>query len=68
MFEDLSVVELTRSVAFLDGVMPKGTVGAIVHVWKDGEHFEVEFTDPPCVVSVETADIMPTGVTPTQLP
>lgn len=38
-YPELSLVRLTRDV----GDFPSGTVGTVVHVYPDGEAYEVEF-------------------------
>jgi hypothetical protein len=57
---ELSVVTLTRSLEHKARGLAKGSVGTVVHVWSDGEHYAVEFTEPfPCVLSLARADIRP---------
>ena len=57
---ELSVVTLTHAFEHEAMELPEGTVGTVVHVWNDGEHYAVEFTKPfPCVVSLARADIQP---------
>ena len=57
---ELSVVRLTHSFEHKARKLPEGTVGTVVHAWRDGKHYAVEFTKPfPCVVSLAWADIQP---------
>ena len=57
---ELSVVTLTHSLEYKARELPEGTVGTVVHAWRDGEHYAVEFTKPfPCVVSLVHSDIQP---------
>ena len=40
--------------------MPEGGIGTVVHVYRDGEHYEIEFSEPfPCTVTVSAEDIQP---------
>ena len=56
----LSVVSLKRPVECKGGVMPEGGKGTVVHVYRDGEHYEIEFSQPfPCTVTVSAEDIQP---------
>ena len=55
---ELSVVALRRSVECEGRVLPEGGKGTIVHVYRDGEHYEVEFAEPlPCTVTLHRDDI-----------
>ncbi|TMJ58672.1 MAG: DUF4926 domain-containing protein [Alphaproteobacteria bacterium] len=57
---ELSIVALKRSVACKGGVVPEGGIGTVVHVYRDGEHYEIEFSEPfPCTVTVSAEDIQP---------
>lgn len=57
---ELSIVTLNRPVECKGGVVPEGGKGTVVHVYRDGEHYEVEFAEPfPCTVTVEASDIQP---------
>ena len=41
-------------------VLPEGGKGTVVHVYHDGEHYEVEFAEPfPCTVTLRRGDIHP---------
>jgi hypothetical protein len=53
MFKDHEMVTMKRSV---EGI-PVGTAGTVVHVYKEGLAYEVEF--PAKTVSVDKADIAP---------
>ena len=57
---ELSVVALKHPVECNGGVLPEGRKGTIVHVYRDGEHYEVEFAEPlPCTVTLRRDDIYP---------
>jgi hypothetical protein len=57
-----STVSLKRSIVKGGRRIPEGARGTIVHAYGDGEHYEVELTQPVhCVVTVECKDIEPTG-------
>lgn len=57
---ELSVVALRRSVESKGGVVPEGGKGTVVHVYRDGEHYEVEFSEPfRCTITVAAEDIQP---------
>ena len=43
---ELTVVALRHPVECKGGVLPEGGKGTVVHVYRDGEHYEVEFADP----------------------
>jgi hypothetical protein len=41
-------------------VLPEGGRGTVVHAYRDGEHYVVEFSEPfPCAVTVGRDDIQP---------
>ena len=57
---ELSVVALTHPVQYKGRVLPEGGKGTIVHVYRDGEYYEVEFAEPfPCTVTLRRAEIHP---------
>lgn len=57
---ELSVVALRRPVECKGGVLPKGGKGTIVHVYRDGEHYEVEFAEPfACTITLGRDDNYP---------
>jgi hypothetical protein len=57
---ELSVVALRRPVECKGGVLPQGGRGTVVHVYRDGEHYEVEFAEPfPCTITLRRDDIHP---------
>jgi hypothetical protein len=57
---ELSVVALRHPVECKGGVLPKGGKGTVVHVYGDGEHYEVEFAEPfPCTITLRHDDIHP---------
>jgi type III restriction enzyme len=57
---ELSVVVLKRPVESKGGILPEGGKGTVVHVYRDGEHYEVEFAEPfPCTLTLRRADIHP---------
>ncbi|MBX9934552.1 MAG: DUF4926 domain-containing protein [Methylobacterium sp.] len=46
-FRDFDVVGLTAAVTSDDGdVIPEGTKGTIVNVWRDGMAYVIEFEEP----------------------
>lgn len=52
------MVALTHTLHDGDKVLPEGSTGAIVFVYRDGKGYEVEFEEPfHCVVTVEPDDI-----------
>ena len=55
---ELSIVAL-RSARVCDGkTLPEGAQGAVVHAYRDGVGYEVEFDEPfHCVVTVGRDDI-----------
>ena len=54
------MVALGHPVECKGGVLPEGSKGTIVHVYRDGEHYEVEFAEPlPCTVTLQRDDIHP---------
>ena len=55
---ELSVVALRRSRECDGKVLPEGAKGAVVHAYRDGAGYEVEFEEPfHCVVTVGRDDI-----------
>jgi type III restriction enzyme len=57
---ELSVVALRHPVECKGGVLPEGGKGTIVHIYRDGEHYEVEFAEPfACTVTLQRDDIHP---------
>jgi uncharacterized protein DUF4926 len=57
---ELSVVALLHPVECKGGVLPEGGKGTVVHVYRGGEHYEVEFAEPfPCTVTLRRDDIHP---------
>jgi hypothetical protein len=55
---ELSVVALKHPVECKGGVLPEGGKGTVVHVYRDGEHYEVEFAQPfPCTITLRRDDI-----------
>ena len=55
MIKELDVVILTHDIE--EHGLEKGSRGAVVHCYEDGEGFEVEFIDPPHVLTLGKADI-----------
>ena len=45
-FAELSRVAVVRALHQGDDIVPEGAVGTIVHVYAEGEAFEVEFSTP----------------------
>ncbi|HET6179091.1 MAG TPA: DUF4926 domain-containing protein [Candidatus Sulfotelmatobacter sp.] len=57
---ELSVVALRHPVECKGGVLPEGAKGTVVHVYRDGEHYEVEFAEPfPYAITLRRDDIHP---------
>lgn len=55
---ELQRVTLARLVDCEEGRVPAGATGTIVHVWRNGAAFEVEFTQPfHAVATVQAQDI-----------
>ena len=55
---ELSRVTLAKAVDSNDGLVPAGSTGTIVHVYRDGTAYEVEFTRPlHAIATVEADDI-----------
>jgi type III restriction enzyme len=55
---ELTMVALRHPVERKGGVLPEGGKGTVVHVYRDGEHYEVEFADPfPCTVTLRRDEI-----------
>jgi hypothetical protein len=55
---ELSVVALRHPVQCEGGVLPQGVKGTVVHIYRDGEHYEVEFAKPfPCTITLRRDDI-----------
>ncbi|MEO0769872.1 MAG: DUF4926 domain-containing protein [Cyanobacteria bacterium J06649_4] len=55
MIKEFDVVVLTHDL--LEHGLVKGSQGAVVHTHKTGEDFEVEFIEPPHVLTLNVADI-----------
>jgi len=57
---ELSVVALKHPVECKGSILPEGGKGTVVHVYRDGEHYEVEFAEPfPCTLTLRRGDIHP---------
>ena len=57
---ELSMVALTRSRECEGRTLPEGAMGAVVFAYRDGQGYDVEFTEPfHCIVTVERGDIRP---------
>lgn len=57
-FPELSVVALSHPVECKGAVLPEGGKGTVVHAYRDGEHYEVEFAEPfPCTVTLRRGDL-----------
>ena len=55
---ELSVVALKHPVECKGSILPEGGKGTIVHVYRDGEHYEVEFVEPfACTLTLRRGDI-----------
>jgi hypothetical protein len=60
-FRDLDSVLVTIPVTTDDGdLIPAGTEGTIVGIWRDGAAYEVEFAQPPgALATVASDDLAP---------
>lgn len=58
-FKDLDAVRLGRSLETDDGLMPAGSEGTVVGVWRAGAAYEVEFSEP--FHAVETVNVEDLG-------
>ena len=57
---ELTVVTLRHSQECDGRILPEGSRGAVVHAYRDGAGYEVEFSEPfHCVVTVSRDDIRP---------
>lgn len=58
-FTELSMVALRHTHVCREGkILPRGSVGTIVHVWRGGAGYEVEFDHPfHCVTTLKPGDI-----------
>lgn len=57
---ELSIVALRHPLEHEGRLLPEGGKGTVVHAYRDGEHYEVEFSEPfPCAVTVARDDIQP---------
>jgi hypothetical protein len=56
---ELRMVVLTHAVESDGTILPEGRSGTVVHAYRDGKHYEVEFEHPACAVTVERGDIEP---------
>ena len=57
---ELSIVALKHRHECNGRVLPEGSTGAVVHAYRDGAGYEVEFAEPfHCVVTVGRDDIRP---------
>ena len=63
--EELTVVRLLDGVdVAMHGLLPAGTLGAVVFVHDDGRAYDVEFIDPfAAVLTLRRSDIEPTETT-----
>jgi hypothetical protein len=58
LIPELSVVALRHSRKHKGKVLPEGAQGAVVHAYRGGLGYEVEFEEPfHCVVTVDRDDI-----------
>ncbi|HWB50184.1 MAG TPA: hypothetical protein VG651_13820 [Stellaceae bacterium] len=57
---ELSIVALRHSRVCDGKVLPEGAKGAVVHAYRGGAGYEVEFEEPfHCVMTVDRDDIRP---------
>jgi hypothetical protein len=60
LIPELTTVTLTHRLECKGGLLPEGSRGAVVHAYKDGAAYEVEFDVPfHCVVTLQPKDIRP---------
>ena len=58
--DELAIVKLREPRTFEGGVLPVGSEGTVVHSYRNGAAYEVEFAQPfHCVMTVRRADIEP---------
>ena len=61
MIRELEAIVLTRDIP--EHGLRRGDIGAVVHCYKDGEAFEVEFVtgkgDTVTVITLESKDVRP---------
>jgi hypothetical protein len=58
LIPELSVVALRYSRKHKGKLLPEGAQGAVVHVYRDGVGYEVEFEEPfHCLVTIDRDDI-----------
>lgn len=55
MIKDLDIVTLTHNIE--EHGLSEGSHGTVVHCYKGGQGFEVEFLDPPHVLTLDRSDI-----------
>jgi hypothetical protein len=57
---ELALVALRKSREYEGGVLPEGTTGTVVFVYRDAVGYEIEFDEPfHCVVTLARDDIQP---------
>jgi hypothetical protein len=57
---ELGIVALRHPRECEGKVLPEGTTGTVVYVYRDGSGYEVEFAEPfHCVLTVGADDIQP---------
>ncbi|MEL6472047.1 MAG: DUF4926 domain-containing protein [Cyanobacteria bacterium J06623_4] len=55
MIKELDIVRLTHELEEYE--LPEGSHGTVVHCYEGGKGFEVEFIEPPHVLTLDVADI-----------
>ena len=56
--QELTLVALTQPRQVSGKLLPEGAKGAVVHAYRDGAGYEVEFDEPfHCVITVRRDDI-----------
>jgi hypothetical protein len=60
IIRELAIVALRNAMTCDEGIVPAGSKGTVVHVYRDGAGYEVEFAEPfRCVLTTERGDIEP---------
>jgi hypothetical protein len=55
--EEHDLIALTEAVSDEGHLIPAGTIGTIVGVWAPEEAFEVEFTEPQAVLTLQRKQV-----------
>jgi hypothetical protein len=55
---ELSLVSLVHAIESEDGILPVGAIGTVVHVYPQGQAYEVEFFEPFHTVATVNASAL----------